>query len=86
MYIYFPLVKSKLHPEKPQTNKQQGLYLVLDAWFEVPQERGRFVALNLSVLDRLPAKVIVQLYGENGRGTALILATLVPCQSKTGEM
>lgn len=76
-----------LHPDSGTTCPKLSLlyseaHLVLDSWLEVPQKGVGFAVLQLPVLHWPTTQEVIQLCGEDGHCSTLILGTLVPCRKE----
>ena len=54
-----------------------SIYLILNCWLEVAEERRGLVPLGLAVLNRKSVELIVELSGQNGTGAIFVLGALV---------
>lgn len=61
-------------------------HLIPDSFLEVADESFGFIVLHLPELHRPSAQVVVQLHGEDGRRSALILRALLTCRTETSAI
>lgn len=64
--------------EGPFSLIQSWVYLILDARLEVAHEGERLVVLDLTELNGTASEKVIQLCGEDSRGSTFILRTLTP--------